>query len=215
VDRQEQLCREVTEQLGLVIASGAVFVCNNRRASQHRSGTGPLAPSADLRAAPPRSHCCDGLPKTGIVSSAPEAVRPVAQPGHNAAPTAPPAPVSTEPCPHSLVDVGMRQPVVETDRTGSASTWTALSKSARRAARVAIARRSGRASLKEFALSAPTTHPPGPDRHRDHPQRHRPRLRLDPAAPQADPPGWLGTPPRAATDHHRQHHRADRGPAPR
>ncbi len=34
VDRQERLCREVAERLGLVIAPGAVFVDNNRSAWQ-------------------------------------------------------------------------------------------------------------------------------------------------------------------------------------
>jgi site-specific DNA recombinase len=34
VDRQERLCREVAERLGLVIVSDAVFVDNNRSAWQ-------------------------------------------------------------------------------------------------------------------------------------------------------------------------------------
>jgi DNA invertase Pin-like site-specific DNA recombinase len=36
VDRQERLCREVAQRLGLVIASGAVLVDNNRSAWQRR-----------------------------------------------------------------------------------------------------------------------------------------------------------------------------------
>jgi hypothetical protein len=36
VDRQERLCRQVADRLGLVIAPGCVFVDNNRSAWQRR-----------------------------------------------------------------------------------------------------------------------------------------------------------------------------------
>lgn len=53
-----------------------------------------------------------------------------------------------------------------------------------------------------------------------HGQRHRPLwhrsgVRVGPAAPTADPPRRLGTPPRPATDHRGQPHPIAGGPAPR